>query len=108
MSDSLLKTLRDVRASEFRDLISKENGQLIDVRTATEYQSGKLHGAINMDIMSLDFTLKTEQLDKQIPVLVYCHSGARSYSAAKYMVSRGFHEVINLAGGVSNWPYELE
>lgn len=102
------KTVEHVNAENFASLIKQGGAQLIDVRTSGEFFSGHLKGATNIDIMSYDFTQKMDELNKSIPVLVYCRSGSRSASAGEYLISRGFEKVVNLAGGMLSWPFELE
>lgn len=92
-----------VSKSEFKQEISKENSQLVDVRTADEFAGGSLPNAVNIDVNGDDFETKIQQLDKTKPVYVYCRSGARSRTAAKKMVELGFTHVIDLEGGYMNW-----
>lgn len=94
---------KDVTAQEFKALMDKKEGQLIDVRTDGEFAEGHLKGATQMDIGSRDFDQKIATLDKNQPVYVYCRSGARSGRAAKTMKEMGFTEVYNLEGGISAW-----
>lgn len=78
--------------------------QLLDVRTAGEYRSGHLKGALQADWRdSTQFADRTQHLDKNRPVYVYCLSGGRSAAAAQNLRAKGFREVTNLAGGFSAW-----
>ncbi|MCU7855727.1 MAG: rhodanese-like domain-containing protein, partial [Candidatus Thiodiazotropha sp. (ex Lucinoma borealis)] len=36
-------------------------------------------------------------------VILYCHSGARSYHACAYLAQQGFQNAINLRGGILSW-----
>lgn len=77
--------------------------QLVDVRTAEEYNDGYIKDAENIDIKSQDFLEKIEKYSKSEPVYVYCKSGGRSQKAAEIMIDRGFTHVIDLEGGYMNW-----
>lgn len=78
--------------------------QIIDVRTDGEVAQGIIDGAVQIDISRPDFNKQLEeQLDKDKPVLVYCHSGGRSKRAQNMMKDMGFKEVHNLAHGYSGW-----
>lgn len=93
-----------VAPTEFQDLIDNQAAvQLIDVRTAGEYNGGYLTGAQNLDIRSQNFTDELKKLDKDRPVFVYCLSGGRSASAARKLVGMGFSEVIDMQGGIMAW-----
>ena len=71
---------------------------VIDVRTAAEYASGHLKGAINIDVEANDFTSKVTKLDPNGTYVVYCHSGRRAGIAADQMGSLGFKNVSNIGG----------
>lgn len=82
---------------------------ILDVRTAEEFESGYIKGALNMDIRGgADFVASIEMLDKSKPYFVYCRSGARSGQACKLMSQMGFSAVYNLDGGVLAWEGDLE
>lgn len=88
----------------YKEAISKGKVQLVDVRTANEYNSGHINNALNFDIFNKSkFKQSVENLDKQQPVYVYCKSGMRSQSAAKLLESLGFQEIIDLKGGYVAW-----
>jgi len=74
---------------------------VIDVRSAGEYATGHLEGAINIDVEASDFGTKIETLDKAGIYVVYCHSGRRAGIAKDQMTSAGFTNVTN-AGGISD------
>lgn len=76
---------------------------LIDVRTAEEYNSGRLEGAINLDYNDPDFESNILQINKTKPVFVYCEAGGRSREAAEILHKAGFNEVYDLQGGIIKW-----
>ncbi len=77
--------------------------QLVDVRTAKEFQEGKIGSAINIDVNEPTFTTHALQLDKTKPVYVYCRSGKRSEKAAQSLMDMGFNKVYSLKGGLLKW-----
>jgi thioredoxin len=90
--------------NEFYDKLKQtENAQLIDVRTPGEFAGGHLANATNYDWNSNDFSTKTQNLDKQKPVFVYCLSGGRSASAASNLRNAGFKQVYEMNGGMMKW-----
>ncbi len=75
---------------------------VIDVRTAEEWASGHLDGAVNIDIKSASFAAEIDQLDHAANYIVYCRSGNRAGQAIDYMKNAGFTgELIN-AGSVAD------
>jgi phage shock protein E len=99
---------KNVNTNEFQELIaSKKDGILLDVRTPEELTSeGSIEGNINIDYRSADFKEQLNKLDKDKPVLVYCHSGGRSGRTLEMMKEMGFKEVYNLSGGIAAWTDE--
>ena len=94
-----------VNPDVFEELMNNESAQLVDVRTADEYNAGKIGNAINFDYYSDDFKEQITGFDKSKPILVYCAGGGRSAKASKIFYDMGFIEVYDLKGGYSNWNY---
>ncbi len=94
-------------AAEFEKRINTQQPQLLDVRTAGEYQAGHLAKSLQADWLNqAQFADRIKYLDKSRPVLVYCASGMRSAAAAKYLLANGFTDVQNLKGGTTAWKLE--
>ncbi|MEP6750099.1 MAG: rhodanese-like domain-containing protein [Bacteroidota bacterium] len=90
--------------NEFETAIQAKNVQVLDVRTAQEYKTGFIKGAVNADWQNeMQFAEKVKNLDKKAPVYVYCLSGVRSGKAADWLAANGFTEIINLDGGIKAW-----
>jgi rhodanese-related sulfurtransferase len=99
----IIPILQTIPADEAMILIGdKPDLTIIDVRTAGEFQSGHLRGAVNMDI-SRDFSGTVSGLNRDEPYLIYCAVGGRGASALRMMGDLGFTEVYNLGGGISAW-----
>ena len=101
------KSFVSVGAEEFAREIAKSGVQIVDVRTASEYAEGHIPGAVNIDVLSSDFSEKITSLDKEHTVALYCRSGRRSKSAAAEAAKQGF-KVVELDGGVLSWKGRLE
>ena len=69
---------------------------LLDVRTRQEVAHGKIDGSVNIPLDSL--RERIAELDISKPVYTLCHSGVRSYAAARILAQKGF-DVYNLSGG---------
>lgn len=94
-----------VAVDEFEQKLKSLPGvQLLDVRTAGEYQNGHLANAQNIDFNQKErFATEIAKLDPARPVMVYCLSGGRSAGAMDYLVKQGFKAVYNMAGGFLKW-----
>ncbi|MGY6559948.1 MAG: rhodanese-like domain-containing protein [Nitritalea sp.] len=101
------KGYTDSNAAAFQEGLKAKDAVLIDVRSAGEFQSGKLKGARNIDIMSANFQQQIANLPKDKTYYVYCRSGNRSGQACALMAKAGFENLHNLAGGIMSWPYEI-
>ena len=84
--------------------LNDEHGIIIDVRTEDEFESGKIPGALNIDIYKgQGFIYEVEELDKSKNFYLYCAAGVRSANACGVMQQLGLENVFNLVGGFSNW-----
>lgn len=86
-----LATLTGCASSEDLSPANSNITQVVDVRTAAEFASGHVAGAINIDVESGGFAAGIAALDPAGTYLVYCHSGRRSAIAADQMKSSGFN-----------------
>ena len=71
---------------------------LLDARTKAEYDRGHIEGALHIPVDEL--RERMEELPKDKPIYVYCHSGLRSYIACRMLTGSG-RECYNLSGGYS-------
>ena len=92
-----------VGEAEFAKAIEVEGVQIVDARTASEYASGHIVGAINIDVNGAEFDAEVAKLDKERPVAVYCRSGRRSKIAAERISALGFRHITELDGGILSW-----
>jgi rhodanese-related sulfurtransferase len=83
--------------------VTQPGAQILDVRTASEYQSGHIANALQANWLDpQEFKKRTQHLDKSKMIYIYCQSGGRSASAQAALIDAGF-KVVNLEGGMSNW-----
>lgn len=84
----------------------KQNAVLVDVRSPQEYKEKHIKGAIL--IPSYEISKKADKIlnEKQVPVIVYCLSGARSKKAIKTLKKLGYINLYHLQGGIDAYPNE--
>jgi rhodanese-related sulfurtransferase len=88
-----------------------ENGQsirLIDVRQPWEHERAKLPGSVLIPLNELPARVGEIAGESATLLVVYCHHGVRSLSAAAYLVRLGHVNVRSLAGGIDAWSCEVD
>ncbi|EAQ98102.2 rhodanese-like domain-containing protein [Congregibacter litoralis] len=73
----------------------EQGALLVDVRTAEEFASGHLPGAINIPHGEIVEGLAALQTPKSARVVLYCRSGNRSGIATKSLTEAGFSKAMN-------------
>ena len=92
-------------SDEFEKAISSNvSVQVLDVRTAEEFNTGHIKNALLADWRDqTEFDRRISYIDKDKPVYVYCLGGGRSSAAAVKMKEMGFQQVFELKGGMNAW-----
>jgi rhodanese-related sulfurtransferase len=84
-------------AEDLHDMITGATGfVLLDVRAALEYADTHIEGAINIPVAD-------HELNKDKTTVLICSSGNRSTLGASILKQHGFHDVYNVAGGLSGY-----
>jgi phage shock protein E len=84
-------------------LIQSGKVKVLDVRTAAEFATGYIAGAVNIDFRSATFAQQLAKLDRAQHWLVHCASGKRSTAALTTLAELGFKQVTHLDGGFNAW-----
>ncbi|MEN9937165.1 MAG: hypothetical protein RLZZ387_3744 [Chloroflexota bacterium] len=85
-----------------QQLAAKAPLQLIDVRSAEEYQhDGHVAGAKLIPLPVL--AQRMAEIRHDLPVAVICRSGNRSQVAAEMLARAGYAQVSNVQGGMAAW-----
>jgi phage shock protein E len=90
-----------IGAAEGMALVSR-GALLVDVRSAEEFSTGHVEGAINIPHLDVEKRLSEfgENRDRQI--VLYCRSGHRAGLAQESLKALGYTQVFN-AGGYEAW-----
>lgn len=75
-----------------------DGAEVVDVRTAEEFDAGHLEGAVNIDYQADDFADRVAELPRDAAYVVYCASGRRATGAVEQMRDLGFTDVVNGGG----------
>ena len=104
-SDS--NTYQQITAEEAANMMQSETDYIIlDVRTAHEYASGHIPGAVNIPNETIASEAIQQLPDKEQLILVYCRSGNRSKQAAGKLVDLGYTNIVEF-GGINDWSGEI-
>jgi adenylyltransferase/sulfurtransferase len=79
---------------------------LIDVREPHEVDIARIGGAVLIPVGGL--AGRTQEIDREADVVVYCRSGKRSAKAVRHLLDIGFDRVRNLRGGILAWSDEVD
>jgi molybdopterin/thiamine biosynthesis adenylyltransferase/rhodanese-related sulfurtransferase len=82
---------------------SPERPLFVDVREPDEWEEGHIPDAIHVTRGRLESRIEGLVPDKQRALVVYCSVGSRSAFAAKALAELGYDDVVNLAGGFTDW-----
>ncbi len=81
----------------------KSNLCILDVRTADEYNSGHVPGAINIGHKEISTHLDELMAHKDRKIVVYCEGGGRAGMACSTLTKAGFPNVYHLTGDMAAW-----
>lgn len=79
---------------------------LLDVREPWEYQRVHLPDSRLVPMGRIPGAL--DELGREREIVVICHHGIRSRQVAYFLESRGYQDVINLAGGIDAWARDVD
>jgi len=89
-----------------RKMDAREPFELIDVREKFEYEIARIDGAKLIPLREI--AERADDLKREGPIVIHCHSGQRSAQAVRLLQQRGFANVYNLEGGIDAWANEID
>ena len=100
-SNSDQQSVKYISSSEFIEL--SIDFELIDVRTKSEYESGFIESALNIDFFSDTFESDVLSLNKNSKIILYCRTNNRSTKTANLLKKNGFKDINVIEGGITDW-----
>src|SRR6266705_6497865 len=85
---------------------AREPFELIDVREGFEYEIARIDGARLIPLGEI--AERADELPRDRPIVVHCHSGRRSAEAVRLLQQRGFGDIYNLEGGIDAWSDQVD
>lgn len=101
----------DISPEELDQLMKRDGPRpfrLIDVREEDEFHICKLEWAELIPLSRFMEEAPARLVDKDKPIVVYCHHGMRSARAAAALRRMGYEEVYNLTGGIEAWAVRID
>lgn len=99
--------LPEISAKDLADKLKSPNPPLlIDVREPNEFRFCRIEGAQLKPLGDIEDW--AEELDKDVEIVLQCHTGARSGHATMYLKQLGFKRVANLRGGIEAWSSQVD
>lgn len=92
-----MDTVDSISAEEFADRFNHERLKVLDVRKPTEYEAEHLENAQNFPLDYINENMDEIVKDQQYHI--HCAGGYRSMIAASILKSRGFYDIVDVAGG---------
>ena len=89
-----------------RKMDAREAFELIDVRDRFEFEIARIDGATLIPLGEI--AEHADELKREQPIVVHCHSGMRSAQAVRLLQQRGFTNVYNLEGGIDAWSNAID
>ncbi|MDG4951474.1 MBL fold metallo-hydrolase [Weeksellaceae bacterium KMM 9724] len=90
-------TVTSINAEEFAEIYKSEDIPVFDVRKDGEFTSQHVEKAEHTPLSNLNDHLA--QFPKEKTFYIHCQGGYRSMIAASILKSRGYHNLIDIAGG---------
>ena len=100
----MAQTKVEVNSKQVSSMLQKDKKWIVlDVRTADEFNSGHIKGAVNIDIRQPDAFSKIDKLNKNAKYIVHCRTNHRSGMAVEHMLQSGFKNIYQMMDGWSGW-----
>lgn len=99
----------DIKKLDINDIneVLTHNDYLIDLRSKTEFEEGRIPNSINVPFLYLKDWAKNNLRSYHSRIYLYCQNGARSVLAASALKKMGFTDVIDI-GGLNAYKGVLE
>lgn len=102
----MIPQLAPTELARWRDDASREPPMVIDVREPHEFEYCRIDGSLLIPLGEL--ARRLDEVPRERALVMVCHTGRRSQSAAMFLAQAGYADVQNLAGGVEGWAVEVD
>tara|TARA_Y100001970_G_scaffold284073_1_gene400694 strand:- start:725 stop:1153 length:429 start_codon:yes stop_codon:yes gene_type:complete len=92
-----------IDASELTRLINKEEPYVFDLRSSSEFDSGTIAGAVNVQPSNLVKGNSQFKAKEEDSIVLICKTGSNSSTVAGTLKKEGYANVSVLSGGIMGW-----
>ena len=89
--------------AEVTRLINHENAEVLDLRSAEEFERGHIINSVNLAAVTLEEKQKELEKYKDKTVILCCNRGQESIRAARILKMKGLEKLYCLKGGIAAW-----
>jgi len=100
MSNEII--VKEISVTDAKEL-SDKGVLLVDVREKDEVAAVAYGVEKIVNIPLSEFESRFEEIPTEEEVVMVCRSGKRSYNATAFLLSKGYTNVVNMAGGILGW-----
>ncbi|MGX5172705.1 rhodanese-like domain-containing protein [Aliikangiella sp. IMCC44653] len=87
-------------------LVNRENGVVIDIRGAGDYNKGHIQGALNIPMSKVKDSHADLEKYQDSPIILVCANGIQVNAACSILKKAGFDNLYKLSGGMTSWKGE--
>ncbi len=92
-----------VLPAEVTRLINHENAEVLDLRSAEEFERGHIINSVNLAAATLEEKQKELEKYKDKTVILCCNRGQESIRVARILKMKGLEKLFCLKGGIAAW-----
>jgi rhodanese-related sulfurtransferase len=96
----------ELSPAELRDRLRSDRFRLIDVREPWEAAIASIDGSELVPLGTLGHSI--EHIERDEPIVLYCHHGVRSARALAFLREHGFTRATHLAGGIEAYAAQID
>jgi rhodanese-related sulfurtransferase len=101
-----MPAISELTPQQLKNRLGADTPVLLDVREDGEFAIAHLPDSLHIPMRQVPE--RVAEIDRDRPVVVICHHGARSMQVARFLQNQGFADVSNLAGGIDAWAQTVD
>ncbi|MGF1710727.1 rhodanese-like domain-containing protein [Vibrio sp. 99-70-13A1] len=95
---------KEITAAQTTQLMNRENGIVVDIRTKDEFRKGHITDALHILPSEIQANnLGSLESHKADPIIVVCKTGQTAQASANLLAKAGFENVSLLKNGLVAW-----
>lgn len=99
-----LEQAKIIDTQTFKQMLSDDHLQVVDLRGTTEYKQGHINGADHVFLGTLMKNL--DKVHKDRKVVIHCQGGDRSTIGYSLLAAQGYSNVLNYSESMNGWVKE--